>query len=461
MTSNQICSCTTTAPPTRRLLRRAVRAALCVVTSVGLASCGDLLEVTDPTLVQDKDIATAAGANGRRLGAAWWFNYMAANLADHVAIFTDERMIDKPMFNTNLSPNDALDMRDSEGYESFFRAPNLGAWNTVFTKAGIAISAVRSYTPDSLKGDFLAQLFAIRGYAVVQIAEDICPGFPINEVSETNEPVYGGPLTTDSALTYALTQIDSALAQARDSTHFRNLASVLRGRALLDLGQYSPAATAVADVPTDFAYRIEGIEIGNIFYQQQFRWDAIGGCCNDQSAVGEREGGNGLPFVSAQDPRVGTQFQQVRYSDPADSLYDQTKYTSSSDPMVLASGVEARLIEAEAALNAGNSSWIDIVNNLRSEAISPSLPPLTAPATTDARVDLLYRERAFWLYLTGRRLGDLRRLVRNYNRDPETVYPTGQYPLSGGVYATATAIPFSLNAEQRYNHQITSGCTTR
>jgi hypothetical protein len=55
------------------------------------------------------------------------------------------------------------------------------------------------------------------------------------------------------------------------------------------------------------------------------------------------------------------------------------------------------------------------------------LTPLTDPGTATARVDLMFRERAFWMYLTGHRLGDLRRLVRQYGRAKESVYPTGAY----------------------------------
>jgi hypothetical protein len=46
-------------------------------------------------------------------------------------------------------------------------------------------------------------------------------------------------------------------------------------------------------------------------------------------------------------------------------------------------------------------------------------------------VDLLLRERAFWFYLTAHRLGDLRRLVRQYARTAESVYPTGAYHKQG------------------------------
>jgi len=44
------------------------------------------------------------------------------------------------------------------------------------------------------------------------------------------------------------------------------------------------------------------------------------------------------------------------------------------------------------------------------------LAALTDPGTAEARVDLLFRERAFWFFLTGHRQGDLRRLIRQYGR---------------------------------------------
>jgi len=65
----------------------------------------------------------------------------------------------------------------------------------------------------------------------------------------------------------------------------------------------------------------------------------------------------------------------------------------------------------------------------------PATQSLTADSTTTAspamQVDVMFRERALWLFGTGRRLGDMRRLVRQYGRDQATVFPVGPYPLTG------------------------------
>jgi hypothetical protein len=132
------------------------------------------------------------------------------------------------------------------------------------------------------------------------------------------------------------------------------------------------------------------------------------------------------------------------------------QYQSSTAPMRLASGTEARLIEAEAALNAGdNATWLGILNTLRASV--SGLAPLTDPGTANGRVDLHFRERAFWLFLTGHRLGDLRRLVRQYGRNPETVFPTGPWR-EGQNFGNATNL--ALPGEETRNPNYT-GCLDR
>lgn len=445
--------------------RRAVGTALWLGVLGTVTACHGLMDVTDPTLVQDKDIANPDGANARRIDVFGHFTPAAISLANDVAVFTDERIVDLPLLWSD--PTYYLDRRDGLGYENLFASshnsdPHLGGWDDIIVRSSIAIPQIRAFTPDSLKGDYLAEMFAFRGYALLQLAEDMCPGFPINDIVD-NQAIYSGPYTTDSATKYALTQLDSVIADAHDSTALIAFARVMQGRALLNLGQYQQAAAAVTSVPTDFSYTTIPILSGsgqNIF-PQPYAWDPSDNY-ELRFAVGDTEGTHGLPFVAAHDPRVPTVYRLQRYDNPADSLYDETKYTDATNPMVLASGIEARLIEAEAAINAGDPSWFSTLNTLRATMITPAMDPIPAmPSTTADQIDLLYKERAFWLYLTGRRLGDLRRLIRNYGRSPETVFPTGPYSSRGGNYGTATAIPFVQATEAFYNPKVIAGCTTR
>jgi len=419
-----------------------------------LTACHGLLDVTNPTMTNEDDIANAAGAKARRGDVVVAFNQAIPFTAAAVAVFTDERWIDAREIIT-YNYFQALDRRNGTDYVNALGSGSdaiLGGLDGIVTKSSIALPGIRAYADSANKGDFLANVFAFRGYAIVEMAEDICPGFPINEVTPTNLPIYSRPYTTDSALAYGIMQLDSAIALVQDSTHFRNLARVVKGRALLDLGRYADAVAAVASVPADFVFTTEAT-IDNPLWQNPAFWRFI-----PRQAMSNREGGNGLPFIEANDvarvPSVRTKV--ARFLDASDTLYTDGKYTSASTPMVVASGIEARLIRAEAALHDNDPTWIDTLNVLRSGV---GLPALSAPTTTDAKVDLLYSERAFWLYLTGRRLGDLRRLMRLYGRAPETIFPTGAYPV-GGAYGSSTAIPFNFATQSRYNPNITQGCTT-
>jgi hypothetical protein len=129
----------------------------------------------------------------------------------------------------------------------------------------------------------------------------------------------------------------------------------------------------------------------------------------------------------------------------------QLVYPSQSSSLPLASGVEAQLIVAENQLKTGGS-WLATLNALRAGV--PGLAPLTDPGSPAARVNLLFHERAFWLFLTAHRLGDMRRLVRQYGRDPQTVYPIG---LTIGSHPYGTDVAFAIS-EAELNNPNFHGC---
>src|SRR4030095_10592354 len=92
--------------------------------------------------------------------------------------------------------------------------------------------------------------------------------------------------------------------------------------------------------------------------------------------------------------------------------------------VVLASGIEARLIQAEAQFRAGTPG--PAMATLHAIRRLARLAPLASPGNDVARTNLLFRERAFWMWGTAHRLGDMRRLVRQYSRTQNTVLPSGE-----------------------------------
>jgi len=139
-------------------------------------------------------------------------------------------------------------------------------------------------------------------------------------------------------------------------------------------------------------------------------------------------------------------------------------WTVRTQPVVVVSGLDARLIEAEAKLQANDvPGMMTILNALR--ASPPSLGPITpkamaalaVPATKDAAVDLFFREKAFWQFARGQRLSDLRRLVRQYGRSQDAVFPVGTFH-KGGSYSTDTNVPVP---DSEKSNPLFTGCIDR
>jgi starch-binding outer membrane protein, SusD/RagB family len=252
--------------------------------------------------------------------------------------------------------------------------------------------------------------------------------------------------STAELLNQALVYFGQAIA-GPVAEPYASLARVGTARAHLGLGNYAAAAASVAEVASGFAFNtihsaVSGEENMVFLLNTQQR----------RLTLTDAEGVNGLPFRSAADPRVPWVAAGVGFNFVTPQ-FNLLKYPSASSPITIASGTEARLIEAEAALQASNvAGFLATVNGLRATA---GLPVVVDPGTPSSRVDVLFRERAFWLFATGERLGDLRRLVNRYGRAPSTMFPTGPYP--GGSYGTDANLPVPSAARG----QSYVGCTNR
>ena len=113
------------------------------------------------------------------------------------------------------------------------------------------------------------------------------------------------------------------------------------------------------------------------------------------------------------------------------------------------------MIEAEAQLKAGDAAAALATLNAARTTVS-GLDPLEDAGSPDARLDQLFRERAFWMFSTGHRTGDMRRLIRQYNRAANTVFPTGAWH-KGGNYGVDVNVPLP-QAEQN-NPNLSGGGT--
>ncbi len=411
-----------------------------------MAACG-ALDVSDPTVIEEGELNNAAGARLLRGDALEKFYVAFGEAASEGALMSDEFFSDPPAFyvQTGTQWEERLyDQRESRS-ATYGNPTAFEYWLDARRAASVAIPKLRAYATDAETGE----IYVLRGFGALRLAEDICPGFPLHDVVDL-QPVYGTPLTTDQAFERAVADLDTALSLATDSARILNFAAVAKARALLGLGRFADAATAVASVPTDFT-------VNALYSPGTAPNPLLPVKFNELSrSVANQDGGTGLDFVAATDPRVQTTAAGTAV-DGVTTMYGAAKYPSEDAPIVAASGIEARLIEAEAALNASQGTWLTILNELRATQVVPALPPLADPGSTAARIDLLFRERAFWLFATGHRLGDLRRLISRYGRATEVVFPTGVYRL-GGVYSVAASVPFNPTREAAFNPAVT-GCT--
>ena len=203
-------------------------------------------------------------------------------------------------------------------------------------------------------------------------------------------------------------------------------------------------------MPTEFLYVTEHsdspLRLQNAIYSYSVGW---------LWSVSDEEGGVGLPYRTADDPRVPFFDEESAGLDQTTPQFTLLKYPDASASVIVADGIEARLIEAEAFLQASNFGGMNtILNDLRA---AQDLDPLAEPGTLDEAVDQLFSERAFWMFATGHRLGDMRRLIRQYGRTAEEVFPSGIY-LKGCSYGNDVNLPMPQEEGNIPNY---AGCLDR
>ena len=301
--------------------------------------------------------------------------------------------------------------------------------------------------------DGQSEVLSLAGFSYTLFGENYCSGVPFSTIDAGGNITYGDPQTRDEVLQIAVAKFDSAItiATAQEDADLLDLARVGKARALLDLNQADAAATAASEVPASFQYLVRSSS--NSLRQNNGIWNYTANTF--AFSVPEREGENGLPYVTANDPRLDVVVTGELGFDRATPFNLQLKYPDLQSNVVLASGIEARLIEAEAQFRAGTPGpAMATLNALRQFA---GLDPLADPGTDIERTNLLFQERAFWMWGTAHRLGDMRRLVRQYSRAQETVFPVGEYH-KGGEYGSD--VNFPVSSDERNNPKFT-GCIDR
>ncbi len=450
----------------RRLSAAALVAALATA-----CNTEELLKVTDPDNATPGSLSDPSTLPAQRAGVISEFQVAMGAGGENgqvtmSALFTDE-FVWAETFPTRFE----VDVRSIQ--------PLNGTMSGIFSsiqraRAAAARTAAQYAALNQGTNPDRAEVLALEGLTYVNLAENYCNGVPISNFTLAGEEQLGQPQTNVQLLQAAVARFDTALAvlgtqTSASAVRARNLARVGKARALLNLNQPAQAATEAALVTAGFNYQLfhsenSGRQNNGIFLPTYgFPRYSIGRPIAAGNPGG-REGINGLPFradsadprVSNLPPRTGTPTAglPVVGADGQTAMFYPLAHSTRSSPLTVANHTEARLIVAENLLRGGGTAFLDTLNAMRAGI---SLPALADPGTQAAREDLLFRERAYWLFLTGHRLGDLRRMIRQYGRGAETVFPTGAF-FKGGTYGIDVNFPVPFDETNNPNF---TQCTDR
>ncbi len=453
-----------------------------LATTLALAACNTdkLVNLQDPDLITLPTVEDTANAPAVRNGALFEFARAiagpAANNETPGVVGIGGLLADELWYSSTFDTMKEIDgrsMQDTNGdvytvYYRLHRARNLAE------QAEQLLAAANSDDP------YRAQMKALSGYTFVFFAEDWCSHIPFSHAPLGQNIVFEPGIDKAAMLDSAAVRFQTAmdLGTAAGATDFVNLARLGMARVRQDQGDLAGAAALAQQIPSGFEYDVEFSP--NASSQNNGIWYNINSERRSSAASGD--GVNGLVFFNR---GIGTNTVDNPTPDPANIIdprvpvdsaavgsgtaipeYAQFKYPSRGTGVPLATYTEAQLIIAEANLSGGATAgssaagnWLAILNDLRSGV---DLPALSDPGNARDRVLMLYRERAFWLWLTGHRLGDLRRLL--------TISPyqgmftaNDLFPIGTTIFNAAIGddVAFPVPYQERNNPQYDpSGCST-
>ncbi len=427
---------------------------------VPLSACDlkqTLLSPQQPGVIGPASVTSPTGAEALRVGALGAFKAWVAgggvnfaNLPMMSDLVTDIWASGDTQSQHNET--DGRTMQSSNGVLA-------SAYSSAQQARGFALTAIQALRQYVLPppASEIGELYFAMGFAELQMSEDFCNGVPFGSMVN-GVPTYTQPITNADGFKLATARFDTALALVTGtdaaSIAIARVNKIAKARAQIALGNYAAAAALVADVPTNFQYLLtfslttssSELYILNGTQPSRFVVGDSFAIINGAPSVIK----NALPFASANDPRIpvtGSTSNTRKAFDGSTPWAGQLLY-GQTDPFPVLTGIDARLIEAEAKINASDfAGMFATLNTLRTSAQTignktiAAMPALTnAPTTKDAALTLFFREKAFWQFGRGFRLGDLRRLIRQYGRTQDNVFPGGTW-FKGGAYGTDINLP--------------------
>ncbi|HEY2379313.1 MAG TPA: hypothetical protein VGH98_25245 [Gemmatimonadaceae bacterium] len=446
----------------------------------------ELLEPQNPGLVDQSAVNSAAAAAALKIGAIGRLKVLS-NDPSATGFAYSSLWVASGLFSDEFSNSDFQNSQNDVDARTISPDNVVSDYSRVTQSRGFirdAITAERQWEPQ--KTTDIAELYLGLGFLEMSLGEDFCNGIPLGSnkagVADYSSPDFK-PLTNQQVYVIALAHVDTAISTigtATDaaSTFVMQAALITRARIMIDQNRNQAGAAAAlvptTVVPSTYQYlwtsstASNGDDIGIWRFNNSVGRTTVGdSTINFQGKIYTTL--NAIPFASAKDPRVPVldgKGAGLSSEDGLTPFFLQQIWKNRDDPVPMVSGIDARLIEAEAALNASTpdiTTMMTILNALRATppkigTYQPAaMAPLATPATTDDATTLFFREKAFWTFGRGQRMGDLRRLVRQYGRTQDKVFPSGQQ-YKGVNYGAD--VNFPVPDGERVNPQF-QGCIDR
>ena len=406
--------------------RRAGATLALALLALGQASCGGLLDVTNPNSVQEEDLSNPALAGTLVSSALGQFECALSQYVVSAGTLAGEYINASGWLDINGWGWRGVELYTITGGCPTNRdATGLGAYTPLQQArymAESAIARIEEYPAAALprRDEQIGLLSAYAGYAYTLLGEGYC------EMAIDQGPL----LTPRQVLMTAEERFTRAIAsaQAANNANLRHLATLGRARARLGVGNLAGAASDAETIPVGFVWNAEYATADARRENRVFNLNRR----NPWLSANRAAYGN-LTIGGQPDPRVQLTDAGRNGHDGTTRHWLQNKYTAANTAIPIASWREAQLIIAEAR----PAEAVAAINRLRA---SQNIPAVTAAEAADPRA-LVIEERRRQLFSEGHRLGDM---IRH-----RVAFPQGNNH-KGQAYGPITCMP--LPDQERLNN---------
>jgi starch-binding outer membrane protein, SusD/RagB family len=408
--------------PTRRMvdLRRLTATVVAALMTTTTVACDKLLDVENPARVPIEDLDNPALMQTLEAGSIQQFQCAFQQYVGTTGVLSGEYWVSSNFVNSHpWEWRGVVQIKSEAGSCPTGRAATSLGFYTPMQQAQFQLDDLferaSAFTDAEVpnRQRMLAEARAYSGYAHLILGETMC-----------EMALDGGPKLTsmqvwtvaEERFSEAIT-IATALGTGAEAVSLKNMALVGRARVRLDMGKLAEAAADARLVPAGFVRNAEYSSSSIVRENRIYNMSVLNRFISVTPAY------QNLTVNGAPDPRVPAVNANQLGQDGQTPYWRQTKVTTVTSPLPIASYKEAQLILAEASTD--QTEKLAALNRVRALY---SIAPLTGTVTDE----IVIEERRRALFSEGQRYTDMLR--------KKLPFQTGTNR-KGQVYSDLTCIP--------------------